>query len=75
MSSSDLAACEVNYGTAVWMLRALLDGSKPDEALSVDDKTMVDALMEKIALRVQALKKRIASLPQANSTSRRAPTP
>lgn len=75
MGSSDLAACEVNYGTAVWMLRALLDGSKPDEALSVDDKTMVDALMEKIALRVQALKKRIASLPQANSTSRRAPTP
>lgn len=75
MNASDLAVCEVNYGTAVWMLRALIDTNKPEEILSVDDKAIVDALMEKIALRVQALKKRIALLPQSSSNSRRAPTP
>lgn len=52
----DLAACELNYGTALWMLRALLVQSSPEDDLSADDRVVVGRLMAKIEQRVAHLK-------------------
>lgn len=53
---SDLAACELNYGTALWMLRALLIKGSPEDDISADDRIVVTRLMGKIEQRVAHLK-------------------
>lgn len=61
--------CEMNYGTAVWMLKALLVSEKSEHELSDDDRVMVDTLMSKIAQRLAAFRLKTKGL--VNSPSPR----
>lgn len=56
VSSEATSNCEMNYGTAVWMLKALLVSETSEGELSDDDSVMVDTLMSKIAQRLTAFR-------------------
>lgn len=65
--SDDLQSCEMNYGTALWLLRAIKDGD--GEALNDDDHELVERLSTRIQQRILALRRRIEGS-QTLATSR-----
>jgi len=69
--SEAAATCEMNYGTAVWMLRSLLVTENNSEALSEDDQTMVETLLAKIAQRLASLRRKLAVSSQMSHSDRR----
>lgn len=60
----DLPVCEVSYGTAVWMLEAILEpgeAADSEEFLNEEDKGIVDNFIAQISHRLNVLRKKLES--------------
>lgn len=65
----DLPVCEVSYGTAVWMLEAILEpgeAANSEEFLNEEDKGIVDNFIAQISHRLNVLRKKLES-PQSEA--------
>ncbi|ANB12890.1 serine/threonine protein kinase ATG1 [Sugiyamaella lignohabitans] len=58
----DLEGCELSYGTAVWMLEALLVTDKQDELLDDDDRAIVEKFIASISHRLSVLRTRLEAI-------------
>lgn len=64
----DLQGCELSYGTAIWMLEALLEAEKAEDVLEDDDRAIVEKFITSIGLRLSVLRKKLESSKQESST-------
>lgn len=58
LDGRDLEGCELSYGTAVWMLEALLEPTEDGE-LEEDDKQLVSKFITSIGDRLSSLRKKL----------------
>lgn len=63
-----IGTSEMNYGTAVWMLKALTVTDKDGEELSEDDRSMVERMMAKVADRLSAVRSKHVKSPRTSSS-------
>lgn len=63
-----IGTSEMNYGTAVWMLKALMVTDKDGEDLSEDDRVMVERMMAKVATRLSAVRAKHMRSPRTSSS-------
>lgn len=57
----DLQGCELSYGTAIWMLEALLEAESMDEVLEGEDRAIVENFIASIGQRLAILRKKLES--------------
>ncbi|KAA8912823.1 hypothetical protein TRICI_003366 [Trichomonascus ciferrii] len=62
LDGRDLEGCELSYGTAVWMLEALLEPTEDGE-LEEDDKQLVSKFITSIGDRLSSLRKKLEHTP------------
>uniref|UniRef100_A0A060T0R2 Serine/threonine-protein kinase ATG1 n=1 Tax=Blastobotrys adeninivorans TaxID=409370 RepID=A0A060T0R2_BLAAD len=60
LDEKDLEGCEVSYGTAVWMLEALLESPVDDtDPLDMEDRKLVEKFITSIGDRLNGLRQKI----------------
>ncbi|CAN6624433.1 serine/threonine-protein kinase Atg1p [Trichomonascus vanleenenianus] len=59
LSGEDLDGCELSYGTAVWMLEALLEGDGGSDDLDDEDRQVVEKFIASITHRLFVLRKKL----------------
>lgn len=59
LDGKDLEGCELSYGTAVWMLEALLEPTDDNNGLEDDDKQLISKFITSIGERLSSLRKKL----------------